>query len=393
MSGKPKVFVAGLRGIPHVMGGVEAHCEELMPRLAARGADMTVVRRKGYAGAERDEWRGVKLMDVPAPKSKLLETIVHTVRAVWRAKKAGVDFVHFHAVGPGLATPLAKALGLKVVFTHHGFDYERAKWGPVARAALRLGERCAAKWADGIIVISRGIERVMREKHGRTDCRLIPNGATPAEGLPPERKASLLAEMGVEDGKYFFAACRFVPEKRLHDLVEAFAAAGCRETKLVLAGDADFRDRYSRKLKERAQRAGVVLAGFVSGERKEALWEGAKAFFLPSSHEGLPVALLEAMSHGVPAWVSDIPSNREVGLEEDRYFRVGDVDFLSKKMKELDRVPAQRERFDLSHYDWDRIADDTMEVYRLVASRGENGKKRGEKSAQPSRARGKEGGR
>lgn len=367
VSGGPKAFVMGLRGIPHIMGGVESHCEQLMPRLAARGADVTVVRRKGYAGEELREWRGVKLLDAPAPKKKSMEAIVHTLRAVWQAKKAGADFVHIHAVGPGLLAPLAKRLGLKVVFTHHGFDYDREKWGPLARAALRTGERFAMRRADAVIVISRSIERAMREKHGRTDCHLIPNGATPPQPLSADRKAELLAELGVEDGKYFFALCRFVPEKRLDDLVAAYAASGCRETKLVLAGAADFEDDYSRKLKEQAEKAGVVLEGFVSGERLEALWGGAKAFFLPSSHEGLPVALLEAMSHGVPAWVSDIAANREVELREDRYFRVGDVDFLARKMKELDDAPAKRETFDLSRYDWERIADATMEVYREVA--------------------------
>jgi len=375
-----RAFVTGLRGIPGVMGGVETHCEQLMPRLAARGVDVTVVCRKGYGG-ERKTWRDVKLSVLYAPKRKSLEAIVHTLQAVWLAKRMGADLLHIHAVGPALAIPLAKMLGLKVVFTHHGFDYNRAKWGRVAKAALRLGEWFAGKQADAVIVISRDIERVMRERHGRKDCRVISNGVERAERMPPGREAELLAEMGLERGKYFFALCRFVPEKNLHHLVAAHEAAGCTETKLVLAGDADFEDAYSIRLKERAKRAGTVLPGFTRGERLEALWGGAKAFFLPSSHEGLPLTLLEAMSHGVPAWVSDIAANREVPLPADRYFKVGDVDFLTRKMRELDAASPGRETYDLSRYDWERIADETLAVYRSVAGTAEDGGGDGKRDA------------
>lgn len=353
-----------------VMGGVETHCEELMPRLAKRGIDVTVYRRGGYVDDGLTNWHGVRLEDIPSPKRRSFETIVHTLRAVWRAKREGADLVHIHAVGPGLAVPVAKLLGLKVVFTHHGFDYDRAKWGRPAKAMLRLGERFAARWADEMIVISRGIERVMREQHGRTDCHLIPNGAAVPRMPEPARRAELLAAYGLEAGKYYFSACRYVPEKRLHDLVEAYAAAGCKETKLVLAGASDFEDAYSVGLRRKAKEAGVKQTGFVRGEPLWALWSGAKAFFLPSSHEGLPVALLEAMSYGLPAWVSDIPANREVELPDDRYFRVGDTAFLAAKMRELDEAAPVRVQYDLSHFDWERIADATAEVYREAVEKG-----------------------
>ncbi|MBQ1717821.1 MAG: glycosyl transferase family 1, partial [Bacteroidales bacterium] len=62
-----KIVVTGTRGIPDVMGGVETHCEELCPRLAALGADVTVVRRKSYVSDGLTQWKGVKLVDLPSP--------------------------------------------------------------------------------------------------------------------------------------------------------------------------------------------------------------------------------------------------------------------------------------------------------------------------------------
>lgn len=53
-----KAFVTGTRGIPGIMGGVETHCEQLMPRLAAMGADITVARRDKYVNDTLTEWQG-----------------------------------------------------------------------------------------------------------------------------------------------------------------------------------------------------------------------------------------------------------------------------------------------------------------------------------------------
>ena len=46
--------------------------------------------------------------------------------------------MHIHAIGPALLTPMARLLGMKVVFTHHGPDYDRNKWGTAAKTILKL---------------------------------------------------------------------------------------------------------------------------------------------------------------------------------------------------------------------------------------------------------------
>ena len=84
-----KIVVTGTRGIPNVMGGVETHCEELFPRIAAMGADVTVIRRKSYVNDGLKEWKGVKLVDIETPKKKSFEAIIHTFRAVNEAKRLG----------------------------------------------------------------------------------------------------------------------------------------------------------------------------------------------------------------------------------------------------------------------------------------------------------------
>lgn len=367
-----KVVVTGTRGIPGVMGGVETHCEELFPRIAALGYDVTVIRRSTYVADGLTMWHSVKLVDIDTPRRKAFEAIVHTWRAIWRAKALNADIVHLHAIGPALLTPLARLLGMKVVFTHHGPDYDRDKWGFAAKAMLKLGERMGCMFANEVIVISDVIRNIVKSKYGRVDgVRLIPNGVPQPELCDyPE----YFAELGIEKGNYVLAMCRFVPEKRLHDLVSAFASwqgenPARQNIKLVLAGDADFADEYSTKLKAQAQKMGAVLTGFVKGRKLHSLLTNCRCYCLPSSHEGLPIALLEAMSYGVPVVVSDIPANLEVGLPSDCYFKMGDVDSLHQRLCEVLERPAAHVHYDMSKYDWDRIAAQVAEAYDALYPR------------------------
>lgn len=357
-----KVVVTGTRGIPDIMGGVETHCEELFPRIAGKGVDTTVIRRKGYVRHSLTEWKGVKLVDVDTPKKKSLEAIVHTFKAINKAKELGADVVHIHAVGPALLVPYAKCLGMKVVFTHHGPDYDRGKWGFVARNVLKLGERMGCKFADEVIVISEVILDLVARKYNRHErVHLIYNGV-PKPGMCDD--PGYFEELGIEEGKYILGMCRFVPEKNLHHLVEAFKRTDARGCKLVLAGDTDFEDAYSLGLKKMAREAGVVLTGFVKGRKLHSLLTHARCYCLPSSHEGLPIALLEAMSYRLPVVVSDIPANLEVGLPYDCYFPCGDVDALAARLQQVIDKECHRVQYDMSLYDWDGIARQVMRVYK-----------------------------
>ncbi len=355
-----KVVVTGTRGIPNILGGIETHCEELFPRIAAKGVDVTIIRRTSYVSDTLDEYKDIKLLNIYAPRKKSFEAIIHTFSAIRRAKKLKADIVHIHAVGPAILVPFARLLGLKVVFTHHGPDYNRDKWGFLAKRMLRFGEWAACHFANEVIVISNVINGIISSKHNRNDAHLIYNGVPEPDLVTDE---AYMKELGVEPGKYIFAMGRFVPEKNFHHLVEAFkplSASGC---KLVLAGDADFEDAYSTNLKQSARDNGVVMTGFIKGRKLHTLLSNARGFVLPSSHEGLPIALLEAMSYRLQVIVSDIPANLEVGLDDEHYFKVGDIAQLSDKLRKVIEAPYERVDYNMDAYNWDKIAEQTLKVY------------------------------
>lgn len=362
-----KIVVTGTRGIPYIPGGVETHCEELYPRLARMGHDITVIRRTPYltdANRNLTEYRGVRLLDVNAPRKKSLEAIVHTFRAIIRARKLKPDVLHIHAIGPSIMTPLARIAGMKVVTTNHGPDYDRQKWGRLAKAVLKTGQWLGARFSNKVIVISNVIADILASECNRHDTVLIYNGVnTPVKAT----RTDYVESLGLTPGKYILAVGRFVEEKGFHDLIKAYTMLSTPGYRLVIAGDADHEDDYSRDLKSMARDAGVVLTGYIKGESLNQILTHAGLFCMPSYHEGLPIALLEALSYNLDVAVSDIPACALDCLDPEKdFFPVGDVGALSRLIdRKLDTLSTPRQ-YDLSPYDWDHIARLTDRLYRQV---------------------------
>ncbi|MGN0228483.1 MAG: glycosyltransferase family 4 protein [Muribaculaceae bacterium] len=358
-----KIVVIGTRGIPDIQGGVETHCEQLYPRIAALGHDVTIIRRSCYVTPDNriDSYQGVHLIDLYAPRIKSIEAIMHTFLGVIKARMLGADIVHVHADGPSLVTPLGRMMGMKVVMTNHGPEYNRQKWGKLAKCVLKAGEYCGTKFSNQVIVIAQFIKDIVAEKYNRTDANLIFNGVnTPTKSS----NSDYIESLGLERAKYVLAVGRFVEEKAFHDLIEAFSRIDNLGFKLVIAGDADHEDEYSTRLKKMAREHGVVLTGFIRGEQLNQIFTHAGVFCLPSYHEGLPISLLEAMSYNLDVVVSDISANRLSCLNSDDCFPVGNVDSLAQKLAERINSPRLNRIFDLSPYNWDNIALQVVGVYK-----------------------------
>jgi glycosyltransferase involved in cell wall biosynthesis len=256
--------------------------------------------------------------------------------------------------------------GLRVVVTHHGCDYDRAKWGPVAKTILRLGERLGLKFSHGRIAVSRSLAVAMEQRY-RIAVTPVPN----AVALPTvPQSIETIRAFGLEQGRYILTVGRFVPEKRQTDLIAAFRGAAIPGWKLVIVGDADHADAYSEDLKAQARKTpDVVLTGVQTGPALAELFGHAGAFVLASSHEGLPIALLEALAYGLPCIASDILPHRELELGASRYFAAGDVDQLSQRLTKVaselftaSERSAQRARIAAEH-DCNRFARLTLGVY------------------------------
>ena len=363
-----KVAVLGTRGIPDVQGGIETHCQHLFPRLAKMGFEITLFARKGYVKSnEPYEYQGIRVVPLNCCHKACFESVSHTWRCLKAVRKMRPDIVHIHAIGPAAFAPLFRLTGAKVVYTHHGQDYMRAKWGMFAKFMLRVGELLGTKFSHRIIVISSYIQNYIKSAYKTNRTVLIRNGVEIRTDSPKD-EAVTLARFGLQPRKYILGCGRFVEEKGFHDLISAYQKLPPEmqnDFKLVIAGKPDHKSVYSQKLVDQANKANVVLTGFISGDTLCAVQRNARLFCIPSYHEGLPIALLEALSYNLDVVASDIPANVEVPLSKDCFAKVGDVESLTQTIQAHLRKFAQENFASVIHeyYDWDKIAEQTALVY------------------------------
>jgi glycosyltransferase involved in cell wall biosynthesis len=115
----------------------------------------------------------------------------------------------------------------------------------------------------------------------------------------------------------------------------------------------------------------VVYTGLQTGDDLHALIEGSAFAIHPSETEGLPIAVLEKMSHGKAVLASDIPEHLELVEDKGYTFRVGDVQDLmlqlywcATHLAECEKYGERAKRYVEKHYLWDTVAKSTGNVYR-----------------------------
>lgn len=365
---RPDVIMLGLRSVGAGQGGVETHVDNLARELDDLGVTMEIVTRSPYQNEPEMRGMGTRIKPIWSPRTVSLEAIVHSTVAIVYAALRRPRLVHIHAIGPSIVAPLARLLGLRVVMTHHGEDFRREKWGRIGKLVLRIGEAVGARFSNGRIVISPSLREPLSRKYDR-EFRYIPNGVSITG---PVSTTQALEKFGLERGRYILCVGRLVPEKRQLDLADALPFLDDTGVKLVLAGTADHASAYSRAVVDRATHdPRIVLAGFQTGQSLAELFSHAGTFALPSSHEGLPIALLEAMAYGNPVVASDIEANRNVGLPGPSYFPCSDITALGKALNVSLREGQGGARKDwgeiLADFRWPDVAAQTLAVYRNVS--------------------------
>ncbi|APD93794.1 glycosyl transferase [Alteromonas mediterranea] len=368
-----KICAIGLRGIPDVMGGIESHCQQLYPRMVEEGDSLVVIARSPYVSGNKYTYKGVDVVSVWTLKHKFLETFMHTFFAILYARVfVHPDVVHLHAIGPALFTPLARLLGMKVVVTHHGADYDRQKWNGLAKFILKSGEKMGVLFSNKMFVVGKTLTNRLKKQFPKQAEKIhyVPNGMLPS--FTGEISASALPkELPISSQGYILTVGRLVPEKGFHDLVTAYKASNSH-LKLVIVGQADHQDEYASTLVKQASDS-IIFAGRRSGDELKALYKHAKVFVLPSYHEGLPIVALEAISAGTPVVLSDILPNRDIEAPKDSYFKVGVTSALADKLTNLDSLDLELDQNTfLCIFNWDRIAENTLSLIKSVFTKGDS---------------------
>jgi glycosyltransferase involved in cell wall biosynthesis len=364
------VIAFGLRGMEGIEGGIETHAASLYPHLKKSGCHIEVLSRSRYTIDKRPhEFEGVRVTPLWAPRGEGIEAFVHSFIGLLYATLKRPDLIHIHGIGPAIFTPLARAASLRVVVTHHGQDYDAAKWGGAAQTILRIGEWAGMTFANQCIVVSEQLRTSVGKKFHR-DCVVIRNSVAP---VTPTQDMTLISALGLTPRRYLLEVARFTEHKGQDLLIQAFNQARLNGWKLVLVGGASSSDPFATRVARLAAgNDNVVLAGFRSGNELAQLYSHAGIFALPSSYEGMPIAALEAMAHGLPVILSDVPAHLELNLPKNHYFATHNCDALCERIRTVANItdlPETRARMRETVQaipGWEEVAQQTFDVFRAA---------------------------
>lgn len=374
-----KIAVIGSKGLPPRQGGIEHHCAAIYSRIAAEGHYVEVFSRSSYNQMPWNAhyyYNDVRVTNLPSINFRGVDALINSGLAATVASLKKFDIIHFHALGPSLFSGLPRLLSRssKVVVTCHGLDWQRAKWGKFSTRLLKLGESVAVHNAHEIGVVSEELRNYFWYRHGR-QTTYIRNA--PADYRASDPTFAFGREQGFTPKRYVLFLGRLVPEKRPDLLIQVFKKLSPPDWKLLLVGNASHTNGYVNQLRALADgNPDIHFVGELIGKRLAEIVRGAGLFVLPSTIEGLPLALLEAMKENIPVIASSIPVHQEiVGIERGLLFEEGDFDALFTALDWAIKNPdsmAQKtfkaQQYIQYHHNWDYIARDWLSLYKSLLS-------------------------
>ncbi len=369
--GAVKVTLMGTRGVPALYGGFETAVEEIGKRLVARGYDVTVYCRN--PGQTITEYEGMRLVNAPALRHRMAETLSHTAASTAHAiAKDRPDVVLLLNAGNApLLKPLALA-GIPAAIHLDGLESKREKWRGAGAKYYRWAERASVKWGREVIADAQAIADHVQRQYGRK-CIVIPYGA---EVIDPG--SDRLGEHDLDTRGYHLVVARFEPENHVLDAVHAYRISS-EDRPLVVVGSAPYSQWYVDKVRDAARGDARIrfTGGIYDQQLLDQLYANCVTYIHGHSVGGTNPSLLRAMGAGAPVLAYDVEFNREV--TDGQAFFWPDADALAvvlsqiadhghdERLRELRILGQQRVR---DAYQWDAVTDQYEAlIHRLASSR------------------------
>lgn len=305
---RPRVAWLGQRSA-RAGNGLVTYSRELTEGLRQRGVEVLFFHHDPEAGD------GVEMQALALSRGFRIARRGSRSRLVEALRRGRVDIVHVSLSFSSLdfeLTALCHGLGLPVVATIHvPFDGRSSTWGALSRFLYRIYSVPLARFDQVIVFGPAQLELLAGMGVPRAALRIIPNGVDVDRFSPGP--SDWRERLGCD--RLFVYLGRLDPEKNVGTLIDAFLASGPPPgLRLAVAGSGS-EWRHLRRLYGDPR---VAFLGLITEEAdRVGLLRAAEAFFLPSSIEGLSLALLEAMACGA------CPIATTVGCDGDAIDGVG----------------------------------------------------------------------
>ena len=304
---------------------------------------------------------------------KISAFIKSLVMAIWLIPRSHI--VHIHAAHKTsfyrktVFFLIAKLTGRKTILHLHA-PYPNDFW----KFPLNIVSRWVFHRADRVIALSKSWAEVIRELAPQAKIVVVANpGPAPKINATPagQRRAIILYAGKLERRKGYDDLLRAMP--RILNYVP--------KTKLIFAGHGEIEAAkyltYQLSIYDN-----VEFVGWVRGDRKDELFRQARVFCLPSYGEGVPMALLEAMSSGTPSVVTPVGGIPDIIIHNNNGLLIepGSVEQIAEAILSImiDNVLANKLAVNAlftikEKYSLDIISQQISELYDVVGAKNKAG--------------------
>ncbi len=359
----------GFRTIPPKPGGAgsDKFVLELYPRIIKKGHEVTAYCKiyNDINVQVENEYEGIKLKYFKTVKKQGFDSLLHSFKSTLDIifKNTG-DIVHIHSGANSIWALLLRIFGKKVFVSQFAMDWKRDKWPWYGKLFYRISNYFTAYFPNGVIFDNIFMKDYFERKFKRK-YYFIPYGSSVKE---PVNDNCILHKLHLEKNEYFIFVGRFIPDKGIHILVEAFQKVNTNK-KLVLIGGSPYPSDYENKIKN-IKDDRIIFPGYIYGEDTNFLIKNAYAYIQPSLIEGLSPVILTAMGLGTPLICSNIKENTFITKGNALHFKKGDSKSLQKTIEYSLYHPSEikkkanigkidiRERFN-----WDITTDQYLNIF------------------------------
>lgn len=326
------VAIIGTRGYPSYYGGFETAVRRIAPYLADEQWSVTVFGRKGATKKEEADPR-IETIETLGLETKSLSTLSYGLTSVIATSFRRPSVALIMNVANGFWLPILKLRGIPTVVNVDGIEWDRAKWGRIAKFMFKTGARFTARYADALVADSHEIQRRWETEFG-VGSHFIPYGGDVPGELP--------VHQGLEHRGYVLFVARFVPENTTREFLQA-ARDIARHYPVVIVGSSGYGGEFDVLAEELNNDCpNVKWLGHISDDKVlHGLWQHAGVYFHGHSVGGTNPALVQAMACASPIVARDTVYNREVLDDAAIYSTPSSKDIAAKCLELMAESTAQ----------------------------------------------------
>ncbi len=341
----------------HQSQAVESTVLMVGPHLASKGGISSVARMYAQGGL----FKQMSYLSAYADgdfSHKVMYYLGFLMRYCWALlTRPSVRIVHIHTASYGSflrkssVILLAKLTGRKVVLHVHGAEFNLFYYK--MPMPIRFLIRSLLRSCDVMIALSQQWRQDLYTISGNTNIRVIYNPTVlrqPVRDRQPEALGSDSAA-GQRTVNFLFMG-RLGKRKGVYDIIRAAGLLKAENITVNLYGDGEI-ERVRREVQAQGQVDTVQVCGWIDGSQKEAVFQQADVLLLPSYHEGLPIAILEAMAYGLPVLATDVGGVSEAVEDgvNGCLLQPGDCQALAEAMDRLAASGSLRARMGYAGYE------------------------------------------